>query len=327
MKDSPADQGKLSDALFTVVYSELGEFVRSTAFYLDFNNPALKPLSKAVQHSTIPEAEELGALEKVFEDKYLKFCDSENPLHFMTIWWLRGYLAKYRLLEYHARCSSSSESQTDIQRDIAISHALRMLECDAKIMNSPTTKRFLWLMYFYFPFPAYIQILQDLRRRPNSEQAEQAWEVMSDNYEARFAALYQKGESPFFRIFTKLVLQSWGAREAAFSQRGEPLVSPRIVSSIRDRFAQGPQIPQVVNTTQQNNTMSLGIDHFPLSMSISHRMLHNIGGQDGFEDTGPVVYPSMPRQALLDADVDHLDWAAMDWGYEAVHSGAWNSEL
>lgn len=321
MKEPPAVQGKSTDALFAVVRSELGELVRHTMFHLDFTNPALKPIFKTVQRGLIPEVAELATLEKMIEDKYLKFCDPENPLHFMTIWWTRAYLAKCRLLEHHSRYSSSLVHQTDAQRDTAISHALRMLECDTKFMTSPLTKRFLWLAHVHFPFPAYIQIVQDLKRRPGSEQAEQAWEVMSDNYEARFGFLYYKGENPFFKIFTKIVLQAWEAREAAFSQLGEPLMPPRIVSYIRHRVAQIAQNPQIADTQQPNGVMGMGIDNFPMSMPMdsgSHGLLYNIGGQGGYGVIGPGVYPNMSGQAPLDVDVNHLDWAAMDWGFGGV---------
>jgi hypothetical protein len=313
MKELPAVQGKSTDALFAVVRSELGEFVRHTMFHLDFTSPVLKPIFKTVQHDLIPEVTELATVEKMIEDKYLKFCDPENPLHFMTIWWTRAHLAKCRLLEHHSKFSSSSVHQTDAQRDAASSHSLRMLDCDTKLMTSPLTKRFFWLVQLYFPFPAYIQIVQDLRRRPGSEQAEQAWEVMSDNYEARFIFLYYNGESPFFKIFTKIVLQAWEAREATFKQLGESLVTPRIVLSIRRDMAQNAQN---LETEQPHGATDMSINDFLMSMPMSfgdHGLLYDMGGQDGYSVTGPGTYPDMPGLAPLDVDVNQLDWSAMDW--------------
>src|SRR5271168_2029549 len=115
----------------------------------------------------------------------------------------QAYLAKCHLLEHHSKYSSSSVHQTDAQRDAAISHALRMLECDTKFMTSPLTKGFLWLVHFHFPFPAYIHIVQDLRKRPIEEHAEKAWEVMSDNYEARFMNMEQD-DIPLFNVFSRI---------------------------------------------------------------------------------------------------------------------------
>ncbi|KAK9250492.1 hypothetical protein V1507DRAFT_483003 [Lipomyces tetrasporus] len=302
MTEPPPVQGTSSEALFVVVRSELGEFIRHTKFHLDFTTPALKPVAKDVQQGPIPEGGELVPLEKMIEDKYLKFCNPDNPLHFMTIWTTRTYLAKCRLVEHYSRYSDSSMDQTEAQRDAAICHALNMLECDTKIMNSPLTRGYLWLVHFHFPFPAYIHILQDLRRRPVCEQAEQAWEVMSDNFEVR-VNVPQGGDSPLFNIFTKIVLSAWESREATFGQSGEP-----------DSVTQKAQNAQSAGIEQPHNVMGTNIDNLPMTMPMgfgNYGLLYGAGGQDGYAGTGL----NIPGQARLDIDINQLDWAAMDWDF------------
>lgn len=320
MKRPPAIQGKSTEAIFAVVRSELGEFIRHTVFHLDFTNPALKLIVKNLQNDLAPEDGELVKLEEMIEDQYLKFCDQENPIHFMTMWTTRAYLAKCRLLEHHSRYSSSSVRQTEAQRDAATSHALRILECDTKIMTSPITKGFLWLNHSHFPFPAYIQIVQDLRKRTNSEQARQAWEVMSDNYEAWFNS--QSGDdSPFFQIFTKIVLQAWEAYEVASKQLGETLTPSRIVLSIRHKMAQRTRQEPNTDTEQPNIMMHVGIEEFPMLMPIgfaNQSLPYSMEMQDGSAMTGTEMYSSIPGQSLLDADMIQLEWAPLGgrpgWG-------------
>jgi hypothetical protein len=316
MKEPPQVQGKCTEALFAVVRSELGNFIRHTMFHLDFTSPALKPAAK-VQHGTILEDSELVSLEKMLEDKYLKFCDPENPLHFMTIWTTRAYLAKCHLVEHYSRYSSPAVYQPEAQRDAAISYALRMLECDTKIMTSPLTKGFHWLTQFYFPFAAYIQIVQHLKRRPVSDQADQAWEVMSDNFEARFRFL-RRDDTPLFKIFANVVLQAWNAREATSEKLGEPLVTPRIVSSIRHQMVQIAQDAQNPDTGQPNGATDMGItgSDFPISMPMgfgSHSLLYSMERQGDYIVTGPGSYPDISGLDPVDVDVNQLDWSAMDW--------------
>jgi Fungal specific transcription factor domain len=315
MKEPPSVQGKATDALFAVVRSELGDFVRHTMFHLDFTSPALKPI--------VPEVADLATLERLINEKYLKFCDEENPLHFMTIWWTRSYLAKCRLLEHHSKYSSLFVPQTDAQRDALISIAILMLECDTKLRNSPLTKPFRWLVHLHFAAPAYLQIVQDLKMRPSCELAEQAWEAMSDNFEAVFVFVKEDDESPIFRIFTKMILHAWEAREATFS---EPLTPPRIVSSMRHRLAQIGQKTQIVQ--QPNGSMGTGPDHFPMSMDlVSNCMSYTIGEQGGYGGIVPGAYTNMPGLPPISVDVNPLDWAAMDWGFGGMYSEVWNAEL
>lgn len=323
MKEPPSVQGKSTEAVFAVVRSELGDFIRHTTFHLDFTNPALKPFAKDVQHGPIPEGGELVKLEKMIEEKYLKYCDPEDPIHFMTIWTTRGHLAKCRLMEYYSRYSSSSTYQTEAQRDAAVSHALSMLECDTKIMTSPFAKRYLWLVQFYYPFLAYIQIIQDMSRRPVSEQAEQAWEVMSDNYEARFVLTY-RDDNPFFGIFTKIILHAWETREAAFRQLGEPLMPPRIVSQIKHKIAQIAQNAQTADTKRPNDVTDTGIDNFSTSMPMSfgsNGLLYSMGGQDGYAGMRLGGFSYTTGQAPLDVDANQFDWAAMDWSFINAPAG------
>lgn len=321
MKELPAVQGKPTEALYAVVRSELGDFVRHTMFHLDFTNPSLKSFAKEIR-GPVPEGSELDTLEKMIEEKYLKFCDPGNPLHFLTIWTARAYLANCRLMEHHSRYSDPSVHEMEAERDAAIVHALSRLQCDTKLATSPLTKGFLWLAHLYFPFPAYIFVVQDLRRRPIYEKAEQAWEVMSDNYEAQFIFL-NRVDSPFFEIFSSIVLQAWEAREVALRQLGKPLMPPRIVSSIRNRLAQTAQNAREDDEEQTNGILSMGIDDFDMSMPMDFAcdsMLYNLRGQDASAVMVSGMY-SYPGQASSEIDMNQSIYWNMVNAQTAESSG------
>ena len=326
MKVPPAIQGKSTEALFAVVRSEMGEFIRHTVFHLEFTCPALKPIAKRFQNGLAPECGEMVKLEEMIEDQYLKFCDQENPIQFMTIWSTRAYVAKCLLLEHQSK-SGSSLRQTEAQRDAATTYALRALQSDTKVMTSPLTQGFLWLNQLYFPFPAYFQLVQDLRRRPSSEQAEKAWEIMSDNYQTWFNSKAQAwldpktgDENPFFQIFAKIVLQAWDACEAASKQSG--LTPPRIVSSIRHTVVEIALHTRKIDTEQPNFVKGMENDDFtmPMSMGFTDQSLqYSTGILDDYTMMGQeMVSSSIPGQAPLDSHIDQLDWTALGgwpgWG-------------
>lgn len=304
MKEPPAVQEQPTEALFAVVRSEVGDFVRHTRFHLDFTSPAMKPLVTDTQQST--EGSELDRLETTIEDKYLRFCNEEEPLHFMTLWTTRGYLAKARLLEYYSKYSRASVHQTDTERNAAVSYALIMLECDTKLMASSLTKRFIWLIQFYFPFLAYIQLVQDMSRRPLGKQAEQAWEVMSDNYEARILFAFFRLKSALLDMFSKIVLGAWETREGALRQAGEPsMTPPRIVSHIRRRMAE--RTTAATEQPLENLAMSM-----PISIG-SNSLPYGMGQQELYPGIGIGEYSQMPGQDPLDLDMNLFDWPAMNW--------------
>lgn len=310
MKRPPLVMNTSSEALFVVVRSELRDFVRHTKFHFDFHTPGFASGANDARQRSSPEASELNALESMIEEKYLKFCNAENPLHFMTIWTTRSSIAKCRLVEHYSRILESSE-QTERQRDFAVFYAMEMLEGDTKIMTSPLTKRYIWHMDLYFPLPAYIHILHDFRKRPTHSQAEKAWEVMSDNFEARFDVSHPIA-SPIYAIFTRLVLPAWDVCQAVFKQSAKSPVPPRIVSYFRDDMAEKFGTSQGTSNDNARSHDSLSMDvPMPVSMPMGFDGdgLPSGGGSDGFVGAGP------DRSGNFQSDVDfhQLDWALLDW--------------
>ena len=323
MKEPPPVQEKTSEALFVVVRSEMGEFVRHSAYHLDFVNPALKAIAKDIQGSHGSEGGALLALEKTIEEKHLKFCNTENPLQFMTIWTARLFLARNGLLEHYARFPNSSVPQTDAQRDSAIGHALGMLECDTELTISPLTKGYLWFLNLHFPFLAYVHICQDLRARPASTHAERTWATMSDNYEARFT-FHGVIDVPIFHVFAKIILQAWEVHEATFRQQSgtPPPPPPLLVSDIRQKVAQTTPGGAHDLPVKQNTDVLLDMNP-DWSMSVppvDSDLLFAMGGQDhvGFESW---PYHDVPGQTALGVDLNGLNLTPMDWN--ALHRGNW----
>lgn len=300
--EPPPAQGTFSEALFVVVRSEVGEFVRHSRVRLGF---ASLPVANDVLQT---EGSKLDALEKNIEDKYLRFCNPENPLHYMTIWTTRTYFAKNRLLEHYLRWPNSSTDLTDTKRDVALCHAIKLLSSDTRIMTSPLTKGYLWLTRFYFPLPAYMHILQDLRRRPICKYAEGAWKAMSENFESRvIAPLGQGGDSPFLNIFFKIVLPAWEAREAILGTLGD-LSIPKIVLFIRERMARKAYNVRPANREQEQSVADMSMNDLPMSIPMGLGdydlgFLYGAGGQDIYAGTS---FGILGHQ---------LDWATMDWGF------------
>lgn len=319
MKEPPAVQGKITEALFAQLRCEIGEFIRHSSFHLDFTNPSLKPVAKA-----LPGGGNLDALEDIIEKEYLEHCNSQIPLHFMTIWLMRCTLSKHRLLEYYSRCSF--EPRTERSTDTPMLYAFRVLECDTKIMSSPLTKGYTWFLHSHFPLPAYIHIVQELIKTPTRPEAQQGWDVMSDNFEARFRGSNFVGKT-VFKPFAKIILQAWEALEKGFeaseSSAQGPLVPPRIVSNLKRRMAEITQDELTTSMEQQFNEFS-NSDVTDLLMSVpmgfgNPNPLYGMAGPDSYAgiDPAPLPNPSHPGQTptISRADMHQMTWASMSWAF------------
>lgn len=309
----PAANNRPTEMLFAVVRSELADFVRRSAFHLDFTNPLFNTM--ALRSPTMDEGEQVLALEKTIEEKYLASCNPENPLHFMTIWTMRSYLAKIRLLQHCSQYSKTSVEQTDSQRNVGISHALRMVECDTHLMTSPLTKGYLWLVHFHFPFPAYIHLLQNLKSKPVQEHTDHAWEVMSNNYEVRLMDA-KDDEFPVLMVFGRIVLEAWAPREEVARQQQTALVPPRIVSSVRDGLMQMRlKFGQDAETVQPGGTSDLNADNLSMPMQMDFNVPGVVYGAEGQVPTSlePWGYPEPPRPSSMDMGTNRFLSNMMLW--------------
>lgn len=304
MKEAPEPQGQSSEAIFVVVRSVMGDFLRNSSFHLDFTCPALKAIARDVRDKSNPEASELDTLENLLVQRYLRPLNPDNPLHFITIWMTRGMLAKCRLFDYYSKYAGGS--YTKAQRDTAITFALETIDCDTKILLNPSASRYLWLVHFHFPFPAYIHILQDLRRRPLSQHSEKCWASMSDNFEARSLLLHRMSPRLLVNTMTAALFQAWEATESALRQSGQEPVTPKIITIGRELVA----LNQASQAAEKPSSGGSAV--WPTSMNPDPLSLMGMGGQyGGAEMWMPFDLPAPMSGANI---LSPSDWSLINWG-------------
>ncbi|KAF1924989.1 uncharacterized protein M421DRAFT_266790 [Didymella exigua CBS 183.55] len=303
MTATPADQDALTEALFAVVRGAIGNFIRHNAWHLDFINPMLRHIAKATQHRFDPNDDNMNGLEHIIENQYLRHCNPENPLHYITIWWARNYLAKYRFFLHCSQHSKSPDSQPTEQRDKIMSYALRMLECDTALNTSPLTRGYSWLIQFHFPFPAYVRVVQDLRSRPAGPQADKAWEIMNANYAVRFIDM-EASTNLLFKMFASTVLQAWAARHAAlFGQ--DHAEGTRMIIDIKRKLGQLSSLN--ANADGTIAPAYAGVAMLPRSdaqqLALSSQSLSGQERVNYFD----------PSLAELNSDLLEMEWGNVDW--------------
>ncbi|KAI5456481.1 hypothetical protein BGZ63DRAFT_429127 [Mariannaea sp. PMI_226] len=322
MKDAPREETKSTEAVFAVVRYEIANFMRHAPFYLDFSNPALKSIAR---NTATSEGSTVLALERTIEDKYLKFCDPENPLHFMTMWKTRAQLAQLKLLEHYSSCFSSPATITESQSDALIGYAFQMLQSDTKLTASPLTKGYHWMLRLYFPLPAYLHIFQDLRRRPFSNLASQAWEIVSESHQARFEAEGSRETpyNPLYKFFVSIVLQAWEARSVVLEQRGEPFSVPGIVADIKRRTANLSLDGHLSNTSESENSTGLVMNNLDMSLQMefdTHGFFYGMNWPDFRGEASEDAHANLSAQSSLRRGETGQTWGERNWYMQGSNS-------
>lgn len=240
-----------TEAVFVVVRCELHDFLRRSNFHLDFTNPYLKT----------SESISLDELERMIEERYLKLCNPDIPLHYMTIWTTRGFLAKLRMLGYFSASGRAQNSPTEADRDLAASYALSMVECDTRLCSSSLTKGYRWLIESSFPFAGYVHLIQELRQRPLIEYAMKTWKVLNDNFAAHDVNEERDSGHPFFMLVGRGILPAWNERQAALARIGKPPEEmSQLVASCQRRFeaeSGSSQSERASSRNEVNNDVSI----------------------------------------------------------------------
>ncbi|CAH0042439.1 unnamed protein product [Clonostachys rhizophaga] len=304
MKEIIAGGAKVSESIFVVVRSELADFLRHTSAFLDFHHPRLKPIAKE-----LPDGGSLLSLRKRIENDYLQYCDPENPIHYLTIWTTHAFIAKQRMIQYYATLAHSGLPATETEMDDAMVLAFEMLDCDTKLLSTPKTKPFIWFIRSHFPFPGYMHIIYDLRRRPFSRHADRAWEVMANNYDFRIHTM-SRMKGPITKVFGKFILRSWDARVAEWKS-DQPLKTPRIVQQIWEMEAKDNPPTDNMAWGNLGNTPEVKLeDSFstmqPLTFTSSD--LYDLAGSGGMNGLIPGDYTNFSSQGAFDFMTDQYNW-------------------
>ncbi|KAF1962561.1 hypothetical protein CC80DRAFT_462740 [Byssothecium circinans] len=322
MKEPPPVHDQPTEAIYAVVRASIGDFMRHTIFNLAYNAPELASLAR-VGMGPVPDGGEIVELERWIEQKYLRFCNPENPLHFQTMWEARANLAKCRVMEDYSIKPSTSTPDTDESPDSAACQAIRILECDAKLMSSPLTKGYRWMSHFNFPLVAYIHITKCLKRSPLSDYAERAWQALSESFENWEASVFSKNEDLLEGV-CKMILSAWSYRETALIQAGEIIVLPPIIRKLRDMGKHKQESQSAPDALDwMNGAMEGGgadVDAplmMPWSFSPTNHVPLEPSGSDAYNAFISGAHGSnAPGQAPHEINMNQLDWAAsmMDWG-------------
>jgi hypothetical protein len=192
-------------------------------------SPTSPDLVQHVANQYMPN--DLPSFCSYMENYYLKHCDPKVPLHFFTLLMTRIALSKLRIIDFLCR-TRETDNIDQRERDAHFMEAIRMVEMDNMLQSAELLQGFRWYTIQYFPLPAYLYLVSELRHRTTGELCERAWNVMIENHERR-NMLRRNFRSPLHIAFGHFFIKAWDAREAAEMQRGRSLPTPKVVVMLK----------------------------------------------------------------------------------------------
>lgn len=174
----------------------------------------------------------VGALERLLEERFLRFCDPLIPLHVLTTTVARSSICKFRHMEQRGQAhihAHTSPGEHATNRRI-LQMAARNVAYDNLLHTTASLRGFLWNVHFFFPWGAPIFILRILCTARTAAE----WE--DDNIQAAWAHILElHRHHPEFAVrdanrvehllVADLTLEAWQTRERAMA--GTPQTVPQ----------------------------------------------------------------------------------------------------
>ncbi|CAI7585335.1 unnamed protein product [Penicillium bialowiezense] len=129
----------------------------------------------------------LGQLETINSrlwERYLQFCDTSEPIQWVTATIIRLAITRSWLIAHLAPGETAGEDSTteirtdDPQRDQIFSTAIEVIEFAYLLETDSRTMKWSWLFEAYPQWQAVVIVLSELCARPRAAETDRAWAVV-----------------------------------------------------------------------------------------------------------------------------------------------------
>ncbi|KAL8765009.1 MAG: hypothetical protein Q9203_006766 [Teloschistes exilis] len=309
MGEMPPEQKGASDMIFCLARCEIGNFLKqsnTTFFFFDgaWARSDGAPASLAEKDAAIDE------LEDRLERKYLRHCDPQITLHFLTKIFTRTALWRMRLVAHHPRhYPDRGASMPTAEKDLLCRLSLNMIENDNIAHRNRSADRFAWFVNTNFQLPAFIYLLSELRHRTRGELSDRGWDAIAEGFRNRIDFIAERKHSPVFKATSALAVKAWQAREMDALAHGEPSPQqPEYITTLKDIVGTPP--PQSKNKRRRRLEDKDEYMHTPADSTTT------FGGesaslQQGTPSNGSTTATTAPPPL----GQEPTEWSPIDWMY------------
>lgn len=235
MKEMPVEHKGPTEMIFALMRYEIGNFLKQGTPVSAFDGAWNKLTTQ-----NIPVEEKLKSIDelnKVLEEKFLQYCDSNIPLHFLCLALSRSAMCKMKVAACMGRLRQQQESKDTTsqsllqQRDEVFHYCTTMMASHELMLSDPRLQRFHWHPASHVQWQPIIFLLHELKERTSGEAVDSAWTKIQNIYTFKPELVRQK--KALHVAVGNLALKAWKAYEGKARQDGRALAVPQFISQLR----------------------------------------------------------------------------------------------
>jgi len=285
MVETPEEQKGATDMIFCLSRSCVGKF------FAKMGPP--RNGAQAWQFKDYREAERaISEIEREVEEKYIRYCDIINPLHFLTMGLARSGIKAMRLRIRLPKVRN--QTATDSEMVELLQLAQKILDTDVAAGDHPGLRKYQWHMKPFFlwgMWDSLLLVLTSLRRRRDlfsPADANAAWNRVEQVYLYHDELLESK--RGIYVAWRHLTLTAWefqppscsGATEPAFitTLRSLRKADPRTRVKGQDRIADAKPDATLPVDPSPIGDVNTSLDDLSGNMSLDVDDILNMDGMD-----------------------------------------------
>lgn len=221
MTTAPQEQKGATEMMFCLARACVGKFfaksMRGTATDHSQHHSRVEPL--------IREAE------SEVEEKYIRYCDITNPLHFLTVGMARSAITSMRIKIRLPKVRNQTATDTERKELFQLAH--KIIDTDAAAYAHAGLKRFQWHVRSFWAYGSWdslIYVLTSLRRPGllSRDEVDSTWSKVEQVYGNHGDLL--KSKQALHIAFRTLTLKAWRSNPPSSSAP-----EPEFISILRSR--------------------------------------------------------------------------------------------
>ena len=216
MKEYPLERQGCTDMSFCLIRYEMSNTFRRVNYHPPGQN---KLGSEKDQPTPLKDVEKwITECHERLEEKYLKNCDMNVPLYWVTATVARLMMSKMWLMVYHPfqRMNGGATLPPEIKDKLFIT-SLENLEYSMLLQTEPRTVKWGWLFKTYTQWHALAFILTELCHRTTGDFVERAWIAVEKSREGVNGSA-QMSKSQMWRPLRKLHQKAKDARQRTLQE-------------------------------------------------------------------------------------------------------------
>ena len=217
MKEPPAEREGATDITFDLIRYSVSTTVRR----LSYAPPGPGPCRARNQGLSLEDKERMiEDLHQYLEKKYLRFCDTTIPLHWVAATVARLIMAKMWLIVHHPFSRADrGVGLPQETKDRLFSTSVEVIEFSRLLETEKTTMKWGWLFRTYVQWHALAYVLSQLCTRTTGREVDKAWCVIESVFDGWGGSVSANQRGMLWKPLRKLMAKARGERAKALQKQ------------------------------------------------------------------------------------------------------------